>query len=170
MTLINKKMKKFLILAIVCIISAVSFAQKKVTLKAGTIIPLQSVAQVKAADVNEGELIDFRVSSDIKVGEVVVIPMGTIVKGTVYEAKKSSPLGFKGSLVINLNYINLPSGDYIYLSNTAARVYGKNRTPLAVALGIFTVFGFLIPGTKAVMPEGYEVRAYIAANTEIAVN
>ena len=52
MTLINKKKKKFLILAIVCIISAVSFSQKKVSLKAGTIIPLQSVAQVKAADVN----------------------------------------------------------------------------------------------------------------------
>ena len=163
-------MKKFLILAIVCIISAVSFAQKKVTLKAGTIIPLQSVAQVKAADVNEGELVDFRVITDVKVNDIVAIPAGTLVKGSVTEAKKSSIAGTKGRLVINISNILMPNGEPIYLSNSVARIYGKNRTPLAVCLGVFVWPCIFIPGTKAVMPEGYEVRAHISTNTEIVVN
>ena len=83
-------MKKRLFL-LVCISMAVSFAiaQKSVTIKAGTIVPLQAVKQIKAADVNEGETVDFRVVTDVKVGNCVAIPQGTIAKGVVNEAKKS---------------------------------------------------------------------------------
>lgn len=153
-------------------IMAVSFsvAQESVTIKAGTVVPLQAVYQVKAADVNEGELVDFRVISDIMVDKHVVIPQGTIAKGVVNEAKKSSLAGTKGRLVINISNIILPSGESLYFSNTAVRIYGKNRTPLAVVTGLFCWPCIFIPGTKAVMPEGYEVQAYVAANTEVEIN
>lgn len=36
-----------------------TIAQEKVVIKAGTIIPLQAAQTVKAADVNEGQVIDF---------------------------------------------------------------------------------------------------------------
>jgi hypothetical protein len=64
----------------------------------------------------------------------------------------------------------LPSGEQIYFSNTAARLYGKNRTPLAVVTALFVWPCIFIPGTKAVMPEGYEIQAVVAANTEIKIN
>lgn len=162
-------MKKYFVVCLLSIFSVVSYAQKKVTLKTGTIIPLQSVRQVKAADVNEGEYVDFRVVNDIMVDNHVVIEKGTIVKGVVNEACKSTIAGTKGRLVININQITLASGEHVYCSNSAARIYGKNRTPLAVITGLFVWPGIFIPGTKAVMPEGYEVHAYVAANTEISV-
>lgn len=151
---------------------AISFAvaQKSVTIKAGTIVPLQAVKQVKAADVNEGETVDFRVITDIVINNSIAIPKGTIAKGVVNEAKKSSLAGTKGRLVINISNLILPSGDHIYFSNTAARIYGKNRTPLAVVTGLFVWPCIFIPGTKAVMPEGYEVQAVVAANTEVKIN
>lgn len=144
-----------------------AFAQKSVTIKAGTIVPLQAVKQVKAADVNEGETVDFRVVTDVLVGNSVAIPQGTIAKGVVNEARKSSLAGTKGRLVINISNLVLPTGDHVYFSNTAARIYGKNRTPLAVVTGLFVWPCIFIPGTKAVMPEGYEVQAFVAANTEV---
>lgn len=162
-------MKKYFVVCLLSIFSVVSYAQKKVTLKTGTIIPLQSVRQVKAADVNEGEYVDFRVVNDIMVDNHVVIEKGTIVKGVVNEACKSTIAGTKGRLVININQITLASGEHVYCSNSAARIYGKNRTPLAVITGLFVWPCIFIPGTKAVMPEGYEVHAYVAANTEISV-
>ena len=154
-----------------CMAMAISFAvaQKSVTVKAGTIVPLQSVKQVKAADVNEGETVDFRVITDIVVDNSIAIPKGTIAKGVVNTAKKSSLAGTKGRLVININNLILPSGDHIYFSNTAARIYGKNRTPLAVVTALFVWPCIFIPGTKAVMPEGYEVQAVVAANTEVKI-
>lgn len=144
-------------------------AQKTVTLKAGTIVPLQSIKQVKAADVDEGEIIDFRVITDIRVDSSVIIPQGSLAKGIVSEAKKSSLAGTKGRLIITVNNILLPSGEYIYFSNTAVRISGKNRTPLAVVTGLLVWPCIFIPGTKAVMPEGYEVQAVVAANTNIKV-
>lgn len=147
----------------------VTFAQKQVTIKAGTIVPLQSVNQVKAADVSEGQTVDFQVAQDVKVDGVCVIPHGTLVKGKVNEARKSTVAGTKGRLVINISRLNLPNGEPLFFSNTDVRVYGKNRTPLAVVTGIFIWPCLFIPGTKAVMPAGYEVQATVAANTVVTL-
>ena len=144
-------------------------AQQKVTIKAGTIVPLLSVKQVKAADVEDGQAVDFRVAHDVKVNDICAIPQGTLVKGKVLEARKSTVGGTKGKLVISINSLTLPDGNPLFFSNSEVRVYGHNRTPVAVVVGLFTLFGFLIPGSKAVLPANYEVQAYVASNTEIVV-
>ena len=162
-----KRLIAFAIVIIACLCA--SHAQKKVTLKAGTIVPLQAVKQIKAADVNEGETVDFRVIHNIKVDDEIVIPQGTIAKGVVSEAKKSSLAGTKGRLVININNIIHPTGEHIYFSNTSVRIYGQNRTPLSVVTALFVWPCIFIPGTKAVMPEGYEVQAVVASNTDLYV-
>lgn len=81
-------------------LSVATFAQKEVTVKAGTIVPLQIVNPTKAADVQKGKKVAFRVSRDINIDGVTAIPYGTLVNGSVYEAKKSSWWGTKGRLGI----------------------------------------------------------------------
>ncbi|MDE5985912.1 MAG: hypothetical protein K2H16_01325 [Prevotella sp.] len=103
------------------------------------------------------------------VEDVCVIPTGTLMKGKVTEAKKISLAGTKGRLGINISYMNLSTETPVYFSNTDVRINGKNRTPLAVVTGLFIWPCIFIPGTKAVMPAGYEVQAMIAANTPVAV-
>ena len=51
-----------------------SYAQSEVTVKAGTIVPLQVVNPTKAADVEEGQKVLFRVSRDIMVNGKTAIP------------------------------------------------------------------------------------------------
>lgn len=154
---------------VACLGFMASNAQQKVTLKAGTIVPLRAIQEVKAADVEEGQMVDFAVLQDVKVDGAVVIPAGLAVKGRVSEASKSSVAGTKGRLVITIDRLNLENGDPIFFSNSAVRIYGKNRTPLAVVLGVLVWPCIFIPGTKAVMPAGYEVQAVVAANTEITL-
>ncbi len=163
-------MKKTLLLASIAMLSVSQmFAQQKVTIKAGTIVPLQSINQVKAADVDEGQTVDFRVTNDIKVGDIVAISKGTLVKGIVAEAKKSTIAGTKGRLKINVTNVVLPSGDQIYFSNSTVSVYGKNKTPLAVVTGLFIWPCIFIPGTKAVMPAGYEFQATVGSTSEVTI-
>lgn len=162
-------MKKIICISFVALIAMTSFAQKKVTVKAGTIIPLLSVQETKAADVSEGQMIDFRVACDVIVDNVTVISQGAIAKGKVIEARKSTVGGTKGKLIISINSLLLPNGNPLYFSNSDVRMYGHNRTPVAVVVGLFTGFGFLIPGSKAVLPANYEVQATVAANTDIVV-
>ncbi len=145
------------------------FAQehKNLEIKAGTIVPLQAVNTIKAADVEEGQSVPFRVSQDVIVNGVCAVQRGTLVKGKVTEAKKSSIAGTKGRLGINVNNLILPSGDPLFFTNADIRISGKNRTPLAVITGLFIWPCIFIPGSKAVMPAGYEVQATVASNTTI---
>lgn len=138
-------------------------------IKAGTVVPLQSVDQVKAADVEEGQIVNFKVVQDVCIDGTCVIPGGTLVKGKVTEAKKSSLAGTKGRLKISINSLNLPSGEPVYFTNSDVNISGKNRTPLAVVTGLFVWPCIFIPGTKAVMPAGYETLATVAANTTVTI-
>ena len=158
-----KKIFSFVVASLLC--TQFTFAQQEKVSKAGTIVPLQSVNQVKAADVDEGQTVDFRVTQDIMVDGKCVIPRGYLVKGKVTEACKSSLAGTKG---INISSMNLPSGEPVFFTNTDVRINGKNRTPLAVVTGILLWPCIFIPGSKAVMPAGYDVQATVASNTTVS--
>ena len=143
-------------------------AQKQVTIKGGTIVPLESTATVKAADVNVGQTVDFKVSRDVVVDGVVAIPRGTIAKGTVYEAKRSTAFGTKGRLGIKARSLTLPSGENISFASSDIYIQGQNRTALSVVIFCFTLLPFPC-GSKAVMPLGYEFDATVASNTTITI-
>lgn len=163
-------MKKVFMCLALCLMSVATFAQKEVTVKAGTLIPLQIVNPVKAADVNVGQKVAFRVSRDINVDGVTAIPYGTTVNGTVYEAKKSSWWGTKGRLGIKISELITPNGEMVPLTNGDVYVTGKNRTTLSVVASLFVWPCCFICGSKAEIPAGYEIQANIAANTLVKVN
>ncbi len=163
-------MKKLFMCLALCLMSLSTFAQKEVTVKAGTLVPLQVINYTKAADVKVGQKVAFKVSRDISVNGVTAIPYGTTVNGTVYEAKKSSWWGTKGRLGIKISEMFAPNGEMVPLSNGDIYVTGKNRTPTAVIAFLFVWPACFICGSKAELPVGYEIQANVAANTLVTVN
>ena len=161
-------MKKLFFSLVLSIMAISATIAQEVTVKAGTIVPLQVVNPVKAADVDEGQKVLFRVSRDINVNGVTAIPYGTTVQGTVYEAKRSAVFGIKGRLGIKINEIVMPNGTVIPLTNGDIYVTGKNQTPLSVVVFLFTLFP-LPCGTKAHLPNGYEIQANVASTTTFMV-
>ena len=159
-------MKKLILSIFALCMSTIAIAQEKVVIKAGTIVPLQAAQTVKAADLNEGQVVDFVTVSPLTIDGKTVFERGAIVKGKVIEAKKSTIAGTKGRLVISIQKMTLPNGSPLFFSDTTVRVYGKNKTPLAVVLGCFIWPCIFIPGSKAEMPQGYEIDAMVASNTE----
>lgn len=161
-------MEKNLLLIFVFLLLTLSVNAEKVSVKAGTIVPLESIKQVKASQTHEGEFVDFMVIRDVKVGDIVAIPAGTIAKGKVYEAKRSTAFGTKGRLGIKISNIILPSGDVIYFTSSDVYIQGKNRTPLSIIVFLFTCLPFPC-GSKAVMPVGYECEAIVAGNVDVNI-
>lgn len=144
------------------------FAQKQVTIKGGTPIPVISDRNIKAADVSVGQNIDFKVARDILVDGIVAIPLGTIVKGQVYEAKRSTAFGTKGRLGIQLRYLNLPSGDVINFNSSNIYIQGQNRTAISVIVFCLTCLPFPC-GSKAELKAGVEYEALVGSNTTVNV-
>lgn len=157
-----------LLLAFIFVTFATASFAQKVTIKAGTIVPLESVKEVKARNTHEGATIDFKVTRDVKVGDVIAIPEGSIAKGTVYEAKRSTAFGTRGRLGIKIRYVILPSGDVVNFASSDIYIKGQNRTALSVIIFCFTFLPFPC-GSKAVMRQGYEYDATVASNTEVTV-
>lgn len=162
-------MKKLFLCLSLCTMSLFTFAQREVMVNAGTLVPLQIVNPVKAADVKKGQKIVFRVSRDINVEGSTAIPYGTFVNGTVYEAKKSSWWGTKGRLGIKIDELVTPNNEVIPLTNGDVYVTGKNRTPLSVGLFILVWPACFICGSKAEIPAGYEIQTNVAATTSVKV-
>ena len=135
----------------------------KLELRAGTEIPIRIVSPVKAADVKVGQTVSFKLSRDIVVNGVTLLPYGTAVKGVVYEAKKSSWWGTKGRLGIRIDNISMPNGAQIPLSDGNVYVTGTNRTALSVLLFCFVCIpACAICGSRAEIPAGYEIMASVA--------
>jgi hypothetical protein len=162
-------MKKVLLMLFMSMLCLGAFAEKDVTVKAGTLIPLQSVNSVEAANVKVGDKVLFRVSRDVMVDGVTAIPYGTMVNGKVTQAKKSSWWGTKGRLGIDISELVMPNGTVIPLQNGNVQINGKNRTTLSVVLFIIVWPACFICGSKAEMPVGYEVEANVAANTNLKI-
>lgn len=145
-----------------------AWSQSTVTLKSGTPIELQSTKTIYAREVEEGDLVKFRVVNDVKIDGKVAVPSGTIVDGRVTEAKKSTIAGTKGRLGIDFRYLIMADGTQIPLAGNV-RVAGKNRTPLAVVTALFVWPCIFIPGTKAVLTDTHYATATILSNTDVKV-
>ncbi len=161
-------MKKLVLSLGLLALSNIAFAQKQVTIKGGTIVPVEAVKNVRATEVQVGQNVDFKVTRDIIVDGVVAIPAGTIVKGNVYEAKRSTAFGTKGRLGIKLRYLNLPSGDVVNFASSDVYIQGKNRTALSVIVFCCTCLPFPC-GSRAELTTGVEYDATVANCTTVTI-
>lgn len=162
-------MKKLLTLLSVISVCTYLQAQSKVTIKGGTVVPVSAVNNVRAAEVEVGQNVDFKVVRDVIVDGKVAIPAGTIAKGQVYEAKRSTAFGTKGRLGIHLNYLNLPSGDMVNFTSSNIYIQGQNRTAISVIVFCFTLLPFPC-GSKAELKTGIEYEAIVGSNTTVSID
>lgn len=142
--------------------------KEQVTLKGGTIITVAAVENLKAANCNVGDRVNFKVVRDVKVDGKVAIAAGTLAFGKVTEAKRSSCFGTKGRLSINLSHLTLPDGETVPFTNSNINITGKNLTPVSIVVFCFTLLP-LPCGTKAVLKAGTEYEAMIANTTLVEV-
>ena len=140
-----------------------------VVLKAGTMIPMELVSTITSKTARNGQMVDFRVMSDVKVGGKTVIPAGSIAQGQIVRAKKSGLLGSEGELEISVKSVKAVDGTNIYLSSNNISDEGSNKVALSIVLTLCCLFGFLIKGGKAEIPAGTQVQGMVASNTEINV-
>lgn len=148
-----------------------SVTNKIITLRAGTPIPIEIVNSVRASNLDRGSRVAFRVSRDVVVDGVTILPYGTPVTGVVYKASRSSVFGTKGKLGIKIENVYTKEGVKIPLKNGDIYVTGTNRTTLSVLLFLFVTWpACFICGSRAEIPNGYEIVAYVSAPVDLNTN
>ena len=80
---------------------------RDVLLPGGTSIPLVMVDELSSKINNTGEPIKLRVSDDVRVGEVVAIPAGTMAVGQITDARGTGAFGVNGKLQLAPLYLQI---------------------------------------------------------------
>ncbi|EOS08249.1 hypothetical protein C801_01451 [Bacteroides uniformis dnLKV2] len=156
-----------LLMAIAMLTMSFTMPGEVVILRAGTSIPLELVSTLYSSNVRSGQMVDFRVLSDVKANGKIVISAGSIAQGQITRAKKRGLLGSEGELEIAIKSVKAVDGTTVYLSGNNLYDEGSNKLALSIVLTICCLFGFLIKGGKAEIPAGAQVQGTVISNVEI---
>jgi hypothetical protein len=126
---------------------------------------------ISSADAHAGDNVDFETLDDVKVGDFVVVPTGSMAIATVTEAQAKRRMARGGKLAINIDYVRLPSGEKLPLRGVQD-VKGGGHTGamtggmVAAAIVFFPAAPFFLfmKGKDISIPKGHEVTVY--TNTE----
>jgi hypothetical protein len=143
-------------------------------LAADTPIKLRLNRNMSSGTAKVDEKVDFDVVEEVKVGDVLVIPQGSKAIATVTEAQPKRRMGRSGKLNMNIDYVQLASGEKVALRAVKGGSGGSHvgaMTGAMVATGILffpaaPLFLFM-KGKNINIPKGTEITAYIAADTPL---
>ena len=125
-------------------------------------------------DAKVDEKVDFEVVEDVKVGDVVVVQHGGMAIATVTEAKPKGRMGKAGKLNMNIDYVQLVSGDKVPLTAVKGGKGGNHTAAMTGAIVATSILFFpaapfflFMHGKDITIPKGTEITAYVAGDTPL---
>jgi hypothetical protein len=107
-----------------------------------TPVNLQLAESVSSAHARPGDRLDFIVTRDVNIEGFTVISAGTVARSSVTGVKGKRLLGIGGNLTLELDSVELATGDWVGL-RARLNVKGRSRTKLMAAGMIATALVFL---------------------------
>lgn len=147
---------------------ATASTANKFVLDDGTPIKLRLNRTLSSADAKTGDNIDFEVLEEVKVGDVLVIPKGSIAIGTITDAEHKKRMARGGKLDIEIDYVKLADGEKATLravkemkggGHTGAMTGGIVAT--AIVVWPAAPFFLFMHGKDTTIPKGTEITAYV---------
>lgn len=139
-----------------------------------TPVRLKLARTMSSHDAKVDEKVDFEVVEDVKVGDVVVIQHGGMAIATVTEAKPKGRMGKAGKLNMNIDYVQLVSGEKVPLRAVKGGSGGNHTGAMTGAIVATSILFFpaapfflFMHGKDITIPKGTEITAYVAGDTPL---
>ena len=140
------------------------------TISDGMEFTVVTVDEISSKTAAEGDPLTFKVAEDVKVDGQTVIAKGSLVKGSVAQAKKAGMMGRGGSLGIRVESATTIDNQKLKLRSTKGKE-GDDKTGTTVALVVlFGPLGFLKKGKNAVIKPGTEIKVYTDEEKKVAIS
>src|SRR4051812_10299456 len=99
-----------------------------------TPVRLKLSRTMSSHDAKVDEKVDFEVIEDVKVGDAVVVQHGAMAMATVTEAKPKARMGKAGKLNMNIDYVQLVSGEKVPLRAVKGGKGGNHTAAMTGAI------------------------------------
>ena len=147
------------------------------TLMDGTPVRLRLGRTISSATERVGNSVDFEVAEEVKINNVVVIPVGAFALATVTDAEHKKHLGRAGKLELRLDSVRLADGEKAPMTATEGGKAGGHvgiMTTAMVASGILffpaaPLFLFM-HGKDMTIPKGTEITAYVNGDVPLTMS
>jgi len=159
----NCKVVLFVLLLVLCFLSASLSIAAEITIKAGTPVPVKLEQELSSETATAGQIVKFSVTRDVTVNDFVVIKAGTEVVGEIAHAQKTGTFGKEGRLSLVVRHATAVDNTMVPLRATLSQ---EGEEKLAVSF-LFCPF---IKGTSSIIPVGTEAKAFVDYDTKIQVN
>lgn len=139
-------------------------------LRAGTEIPLRLEEGLDSNDkaLRVGQQFRMSVASDVRLGNLVVIPAGSPATGEITDLRRKGMWGKSGR--INARVLSVRIGDRLVRLTGNFDDKGVTGTAgVVAAIAFVPIAGFFMTGTSARIPAGGGVKAFLDEDLQIAV-
>lgn len=139
-------------------------------LRAGTEVPLRMEEGLDSNNkaLREGQQIRMSVASDVRLGNMVVIPAGSVATGEITDLRRKGMWGKSGR--INARALNVRVGDrLIRLTGTFDDKGVTGTAGVVAAIAFVPIAGFFMTGTSAKIPSGGGVKAFLDEDLQVAM-
>jgi hypothetical protein len=100
-----------------------------VTIPDGTPLSLEFVAKLSSATAKLGDKVELR-ALELKIGDLTVVPDGTLLSGTVVRVRPARRMLRRGQLVVAVEQLNFPGGEFATLRSSKSAT-GKPASTVA---------------------------------------
>ena len=138
-------------------------------LRAGVEVPLRMEEALDSNNksLREGQQVRLSVASDVRLGNVVVIPAGSPATGEITDLRRKGMWGKSGR--ITARALNVRVGDrLIRLTGTFDDKGVTGTAGVVAAIAFVPIAGFFMTGTSAKIPAGGGVKAFLDEDLTIA--
>lgn len=133
-----------------------------IVIEKGTNIKVQAVETVHSQKSKQNDVVSFKVSEDIMVGDIMVVPANTEVAGIVTKVKKPGPWGQAGQLEVTFSEIKTKAANSIPVTGA---LYNHGKKPNFFVR--YSICGVFITGKDAIINSGTEVILQVKEDTII---
>ena len=106
---------------------------------------------------NKGETFNMTVVQDVRAGEQIVIPKGSLGFGEVIEVSGRGGFGKSGKINIRMNYVEVGSNKYALTGEHLQKGKGRGGAAVAGTIIAGAIAGAFIKGDDADIPMGTEL-------------
>lgn len=152
------------------------FTSTAVTVPADTVVKLQNLENLNSKTNKKNDVVHFAVSEDVVVGDVVAIPKGMQLDGTVADVRKAGRFGRDGKMVLSYGAVNAVDGTPVVLTvgDKAKEEYKRTAGAVgasaagAIILGpIGLAGGLFVNGNNVDLPAGSTMYAETKEDTDV---
>lgn len=153
----------FIVLCISRILSAQT-PSKTVKIPDATLVHLSLRDSLTSATNKVDDPVHFVATEDVKVGDLVVIPKGSMASGHVVDVEPKRSFGRSGRLNFTVDHVKVPDGTEVRLRASATR----KADDLAGSL-LLTPFYLILGGKDVNIQKGTEFNTYVDGDQEISL-